>query len=483
MPRLPLLLALALLAPAAALPASGGPSAATASPQAVLALIDTGINPYHAAFRDGSPLAQQHPCTYIEGYPCSAIALPITLDAPDYATAYDADRALWQAVQPQTLYWIPGTKVVGAISFRAGGVSCDPQPPPLNILLANHCLPERRILDDAGHGTMTASRAAGNAHSLCPECRLVEVEGLGSASLRWAADQGWIDVTSNSWLNLVPAPVDPLLNGDRGTFGAFAHAAQRTLTYAASGNGAGYILGFAPTPTYTLSTAAPGVVLVGGHDNGRATLWSGAPPHVVADAFGGYAAGFLSITSFAPDPISCCTSAASPYAAGGGAELILEARRLLGDGRTGVRAGALAQGPANLVASGPLLDGILTLDEARMLAMRTAQPRDMLGPDDGLLGWTGEPRVPTDADLFPYGPGGNPFCQGCMATPLAWSVLPPDMGATWAQAGYGAVNPQSVALGVQALRGGAAEPVRTLEDAQYAADQLARQAELALCLC
>src|SRR5687767_7410171 len=51
----------------------GAPAAPTT--HAVVALIDTGINPYNAAFRDRSPLAQRHPSTYIPNYPTNARTL------------------------------------------------------------------------------------------------------------------------------------------------------------------------------------------------------------------------------------------------------------------------------------------------------------------------------------------------------------------------------------------------------------------------
>jgi hypothetical protein len=77
--------------------------------------LDTGINPYHVTFRDPSPRAQQHPSTYIPGYPADAEALPITLTEPDYARAVRRDcETIWKNVKPGRLYWFPGTKIVGA---------------------------------------------------------------------------------------------------------------------------------------------------------------------------------------------------------------------------------------------------------------------------------------------------------------------------------------------------------------------------------
>ena len=437
-------------------------------PQAVVALIDTGINPYSAAFRDPSPLAQQHPSTYISGYPADALALPITLDVP-YEQAFEADRAMWESVRGSRLYWIPGTRIIGAISFGGGGTNCPStsEVPPVNALQAG--CDDFRILDDHGHGSMTASRAAGAPRSLDSAARIVMIEGLGARGVRWAADAGWIDVQSNSWLDLVPPPLSN--QSANGTSRSFAYAAGKMLTLAASGNGTAYLMGVAPHPTYALSTAAPGVVLVGGHDNGRMTLWSGSPPHVVADAYAGFTAIRGSTEEMRPDPIACCTSAASPYAAGGAVAIIHEARRILGDPLTGTREGVVAQGPAGLVPTGPLADGVFTLAELKDVFFHTAEARPGEGRDDGTLHWAGEPRAP---ELTPYGVGANPFCQGCTTTPVRWQTLPEGTNV-YPFVGYGGINERSVALALDVLAGRAAIPARPNEDGQYQADQELRK--------
>jgi hypothetical protein len=87
-------------------------------PTAVVALIDRGINPYHEAFRDDSPLAHVHPSTYIEGFPEDAEALNLTLEADSYAAALEADREVWANVSDGELYWIPGTRIVARSRSR-----------------------------------------------------------------------------------------------------------------------------------------------------------------------------------------------------------------------------------------------------------------------------------------------------------------------------------------------------------------------------
>lgn len=472
MARRSLLLVPVLLA-ALGLPA-GAPVAARARPPVVvLALIDTGINPYAPAFRDTSALARRHPSTYLPGYPADARALRLSLGLP-YDEAIERDRAVWASVRRGELYWIPGTRIAGALSLGAGGTCSAERPPPAN---GGGGCPERVLLDDHGHGTMTAARAAGWPASLGanppgpdPATRIVVVEGLGAASVTWAADQGWIDVQSNSWLSLVPPPANSRVADS--TSAAFRYAAERMVTIAASGNGAAHVLGAAPTPTYALSTAAPGVILVGGHDNGRMTLWAGAPPHVVADAYGGMTARRDSDADMAPAPIACCTSAAAPYAAGAAAALVAAARAALGDTTPGVTGGVLASGVPRGITEGPLADGDLTLEEFTDVFLHTAQARPVEGRDDGLIHWAGEPRAP---DFTQYGPGANPFCLLCTTTPVAWASVPESVDA-YQLIGYGAINEHSLEAARAVLAGREAMPERPSADAQYDADQQLRAA-------
>ncbi|MCA1814611.1 MAG: PKD domain-containing protein, partial [Halobacteriales archaeon] len=69
-------------------------------PHAVIALIDTGINPYHKAY--SLPAAQASPATFLDGYPLDARPLNLTLGIP-YADAVKADDAAWKGVQTKQL--------------------------------------------------------------------------------------------------------------------------------------------------------------------------------------------------------------------------------------------------------------------------------------------------------------------------------------------------------------------------------------------
>jgi hypothetical protein len=437
--------------------------AAAPAPTAVVALVDTGINPYHAAFRDRSPRAYAYPGTYLPGYPKNAVPLRITLDARDYASAVRADCArVWSKVKPGVLYWFPGTKIVGAVSFdlTRPGANCAASPPT-----------GMPVLDELGHGSMTASRAAGTAYSACPACRVVSVQfqtGYGIAndkeattsaisSITWAANSAtWIDAQSNSW---GPLPVyDP--TGEGGLFfddAALARAVEdvsrKHLAFWSSGNGLGGIGGIAGMPTVANAHMTPSAIRVGGQDSGYVETWPGFTPHVVADA----------CDSWAPVPFTTAaysatygggTSAASPYAAGGAAASLAYARRLAGESRTGVRSGAVVRG--RRVAGGPLADGVLTLAEWRDVALKTATARPQPQPEDG------QPCPATDALYHPL--------------PVRWAQVP-DGAPEFALIGYGALDRTAVALAQQVLAGRAPMPDRAAADAFFAADRQVREAE------
>ena len=151
--------------------------------------------------------------------------------------------------------------------------------------------------------------------------------------------------------------------------------------------------------------------------------------------------------------------------------MVLEARRILGDARTGIKKGIVAKGRANQVRSGPLRDGVFTLAELQALFFHTAEARPKAGRDDGLVHWAGEPRPP---DYTEYGPGANPFCPLCTTTPIDWTSVPSDVDA-FAHLGYGAINERSVALAKAVLEGKKPMPARATEDADYALDQQVRE--------
>ncbi|HEV2812410.1 MAG TPA: S8 family serine peptidase, partial [Solirubrobacteraceae bacterium] len=192
--------------PAPGLPAGkgeGGPKDAT-----VIAVIDSGINPYHWDFLasrmpqhldgdTGNDLPLHRPASeWLPGFPqpgafASVNRLDLSIEENAADTEMDLQReedaAKWEAVEPSKddqrhLNWMPGTKVIGALTYDANGA----------LLGAN---------DD--HGVGVTSSTAGNQHGTCPECLLFFINhGTNAQSekaIEWAMSQPWIDVVTNSY--------------------------------------------------------------------------------------------------------------------------------------------------------------------------------------------------------------------------------------------------------------------------------------------
>ncbi len=424
---------------------------------AVVAFVDTGINPYHLAFHSEDPRHLQHPSTYLPGYPADALRLDLTLDAYEWREAVLADCAVWEQVEAGRLYWVPGTRIIGAISFREGllGACDDPED-------ASRLVSPPPILDMNGHGTMVASRGAANGYGACASCLVVAVQMPASVSfvspagseegpltaVEWAAaNNGWIDVQSNSWGPIVPL-WDPTARA--GLFGTSPETARRIEAAAAvqpgfwaSGNGAAFRFGGLGHPTTLMPHLGPSPYIVGGHDSGEVNTWPGFPPHLVGDSCSAWGAHPDSIEE-EDEHVSSGTSGATPYVAGSAAQVVRAARAILGDtGRTGIVDGVLASGPAGAVADGPLADGDLTLDELRRLLFTTATARPEAQEEDG------------PSCIGPYGSSG-----------VKWSSVPEDYPG-YLHIGYGAVDRPAVALAVEVLRGTEPMPERPDEDAFF----------------
>lgn len=357
----------------------------------VVAVVDAGINPYHIDFRlpAGDDLHGVPPWEFIDGYPRDAQPIDVSLDAPTYDEALARDRVVWDGVQAQRLYFIPGTKIVGAIA----------QPPgPF----------ETPILEDRGpgHGTPATSVAAGMVHGSDPEVEalVVSVEGFGPDGLRWAASQPWIDVISNSWSAILPI-------GDEPKSGKMAVDAGKIVAFAA---GNGFLIPFFPPvpcgrlPSQAFSTSGPPwVVTVGAVSpvNGQDYCWHNVPPDV--SSYGGHWPAARA-ESVAGEMEFGGTSNATPLTAGVMAAHILAARRAFRDPIEGPHAGgalAVAGAGATIPDRGPLADGRLTREEVEQTVMRTAFPEPFdptTWPDDP-EGITGLPNTtPTTPAYFIY---------------------------------------------------------------------------------
>jgi hypothetical protein len=226
---------------------------------------------------------------------------------------------------------------------------------------------------------------------------------------------------------------------------------RKHLAFWASGNGAAFRYGVAGHPTLLAPHLGPSAIVVGGHDSGMVATWPGFSPHVVSDACSSWAAKYQT-TNESADTVGSGTSAATPFAAGGAGALLLEARRLLRDARTGVRGGVVAQGRKGLVRSGPLADGVFTMDEWRRVLLATATRRPAKQFEDGPA---------CGAGLYP-------------ASPVAWTSVPAEF-PEYPLIGYGAVDRPSLALGAKVLAGTAALPDRAATDEWFTVDRQVRE--------
>lgn len=395
--------------------------------QVVIALVDTGVNPYHVTFRrEGMDV---HPSTYVNGYPADAPALVLSHGAPRYGLARGTDDAgVWSQVQPNTLYWVPGSNIVGAISVRdLGDGGWAPRP----------------VIDDSGHGTGVASvsgggaRARGGVYGSNPEALIVVVEGFGDASVQWVQSQPWIDFVSGSYGDPYALPVGGINGGNEHRYTRpFVLEDHRTACFS-GGNGLSKT-GLPPDRWSSIRpTSGPSwVVTVGAASprNGQDYWWHSLPVDVISYGNHWPAADPFSIDG---EMVFSGTSNASPLTCGVLSAALLAARRALGDTAEGIHAG----GPASGVPypSPALVDGLLTRIELQDAVFKTAEP------------------VPFDPSTLGSDPG-------------VWPTTP----ASWAYQGYGLVNAASGLRAAEVLLGLRPLPDRSDVDAFIAAADAVR---------
>lgn len=422
-------------------------------PFTVIAFVDSGINAYHHDFR--APEFVHHPSTYIEGYPADAQAIDLSFDVADeqgWGAARTADNPAWTPLQNNRLYWIPGTRIIGGYTTTGCASNCG----------TTSGFPERKILDDGGHGTGVSSVAAGQFFGSNPNALIVMVEGLGEANLSWATSQPWIDVVSNSWGNLAGLNPPPLASAN-----STRNATRRgqTVTFSA-GNGATNTNSFTvfppggpvddpckcKTPDSNPSIFSPyngpsWLLTVGAASpiNGQAHWWHSVPVDVASFGSKWRAAAHNGVEATENRDFGG-TSCASPTTAGVVASVILRAREVLGDTVAGQRPNqvvAQAAEGVELPASGPLSDGQLTRTEAEGIVMKTAQP------------------VPADPEKVTWDYAVRPTT----GTPYDTAIQ-----------GYGVVDRDAKARAMRVLMGEDPMPDRPTEDQVIAAFDAARNA-------
>ena len=244
-----------------------------------MAVLDFNFIPYHWDFNarkmpqhrdqvasNDLPL-NQAPHTWLPGFPSPGAfdtydSLDLTLEQKNpkapMATNMALDRPKWAGIKPSNkdsvnYYWMPGTKVIGAVDF---GTS--------------------KILGVPGdHGQGTTSSSVGNLHGTCPECLLlfVNLQGASNAAIEqaieWAMDQPWIDVITNSY-GLSTGLRDRLYSGSNVEAQREATERGQTILFSAgNGNDGAFV---APNTTSFSSQEGPDwIITVGaispGEDN------------------------------------------------------------------------------------------------------------------------------------------------------------------------------------------------------------------------
>ena len=248
------------------------------------------------------------------------------------------------------------------------------------------------ILDENGHGTGTASVAAGRFFGSNPNTLIVAVEGLGEASLEWATSQEWIDIVSNSWGNRANLPLgDPSMTrtaAQRGQSIVFSAGNGATNTNSSTAFPEGGPVEDpckCKTPDSDISMTDPWSgpswqLTVGAISpiNGQAHWWHSVPVDVSSFGSKWRAAGAWSVKSNKEGTRDFGgTSCAAPTTAGVLSDLILQARTFFRDTVGGQRPkGVVAKAAkgVRLPAKGPLSDGVLTRVEAEALVQKTAFP-------------------------------------------------------------------------------------------------------------
>lgn len=361
------------------------PTEAT-KPHVVVAVIDTGTNPYHQDFRRANLV--EHPSTYLTAFPAGAQQINLcffdnatkTLDqtrcpaTANAATTQDASE--WAKVGVTThnsvgagqgrLAWFAGTNML-AISFDHVGD-------------AGYATLDGQKGNGDSHGTWTSSNVGGLTTGTCPECIvvLIEVDSVDAigAGYRWAANQPWIDViTSSISVGVIGLGANP------GDFFDASSAATKTavtngkVVFEAAGNGAANF-GLVPTSTFLYANAAPWSIPVGcsAEHTGQACGYSDWPNPITASG--------VSRVSAAPDSYTATegvggTSFSSPSSAGVAGRALYALRATYGDTQEGPSAtGAktlVRTGAGALPAQGPLANGALTRLELEETIFKTAR--------------------------------------------------------------------------------------------------------------
>jgi subtilisin family serine protease len=290
-----MLMALALLMPA------GAAQAATAAPRVVVAVIDSGINPYHVYFNAGGDPYKAGPPSSVT----SSVLTALKIDAAhrlrltrtgNFAADYAKDKArVWDKIKRGELYWFVGTNII-ATTFAPG---------------------TRPILpDDSGdtHGVGTA----GAVLRANPAAIVLFVEGITDASETFAFNHPAVDIITTSYGPIGSIPLPEHINN------SYVGVVKKgKLHFGAADN--------SPSPAIQDGTAGPwwSIGVAGFEEN------SAEGKQILSGSLADFAADFTQNLPYCADcekgyQSVSGTSFATPRSAGTMSKILLETRRALG---------------------------------------------------------------------------------------------------------------------------------------------------------
>lgn len=373
----------------------------------VIAVIDSGLNPYHWDFLaekmpqhnnttpvDDLPL-DRDPAEWIAGHPgAAAFASYERLDlsvaeaglsaGAKPSELHDKDAAQWGRIRYSegttnadvNMYWMPGTKVIGHVAFSgAFGVVEPTTSHAVDGLIGRSTGPVDTFATES-HGIGSASVSVGNIHGSCPSCVLVYVHGPSEWANEWVASQDWIDLQTNSWgLSLTGAAVRDNIYAGSDT-NAQREAVERGQSwFQSAGNG---LANAFTVPSTTLLSSQKGpdwIVTVGAIEPEGSSVGHNRPVDL-SSVGAGYPSATGGGDSVTAEGNFSGTSNATPVISGIYGEALYRVRRYL-DGPSRVQKdGVVARGPAGCAAAVPdcpLADGELTVHELQQALFENAQ--------------------------------------------------------------------------------------------------------------
>jgi len=397
----------------------------------VVAIIDSGISPYHWDFlaskmpqaldgdrRNDLPLTKD-PATWLKGFPkggfASKTALKLHLDDQDedarIADLKKQDAAQWAGIRDSApgkinYYWVPGTKVIGGLSFgyREQVTQAIDENPAEGY--------QYTPLYSTGHGLGTSSVSVGNLNGTCPECLLVHITAADTTAteqaLAWAESQPWIDVVSNSYgLQTVPRGEvrDGLYGGPVDVQKKASERGQTIVFSAGNGIENGFVV---PFSTLTSSVKGPDwVITVGATLPNRSNATGSGKPVDVSGIGSNYPSAYNATTVTGGSRFSG-TSNAAPTVSGTYARGLHLARKAMAGPSRVQQGGVISVGKAHCGKVRPgceIGDGRLTAVELRDRLLKGAKSTGLGMDPTGPISSSGALALPRIADEHWAGEG------------------------------------------------------------------------------